>query len=281
MSPVARGALVEYYYPGGGQIATLGNTVLFQFNPEKLSRTIQIPTRPTPQSTDNKEASQAGDAPFEKISFTAQVSAMDDLGNSDPLALQYGIAHRLAAIELMMLVRPEGASSQSGGGAQGLSLQSQNLLDGLNTLSAPSLSNNPKTAANGGPASGSDSAVLSSAANSGNSSSNNAAPSATNAQQSNNGTGNTPRLHYPKVLFVWGSARILPVYIESMSISETMYDLNLNPIEAEVQLSLTVTAAANDSLGVGAMLSSTLTKMNMADAYYSQTADVASEIVPF
>ena len=44
----------------------------------------------------------------------------------------------------------------------------------------------------------------------------------------------------PMVLFVWGTARVLPVRLGSFSITEEAYDTLLNPIRAKVELSLNV-----------------------------------------
>ena len=39
-----------------------------------------------------------------------------------------------------------------------------------------------------------------------------------------------PREKYPRILFIWGLTRILPVTIDSMTITELEYDALLNPI---------------------------------------------------
>jgi hypothetical protein len=44
----------------------------------------------------------------------------------------------------------------------------------------------------------------------------------------------------PMILFVWGPARVLPVRLSSLSITEEAYDPLLNPIRAKVDLSLNV-----------------------------------------
>jgi len=44
----------------------------------------------------------------------------------------------------------------------------------------------------------------------------------------------------PLTVFAWGPARIVPVTIKSMSITEEMHDVSLNPIRAKVNLSLRV-----------------------------------------
>ncbi|MFT3770706.1 MAG: hypothetical protein QM820_35220 [Minicystis sp.] len=49
-----------------------------------------------------------------------------------------------------------------------------------------------------------------------------------------------PQLILPTALFVWGPARILPVRLTSLSISEKLYDALLNPIHAEAKVSLRV-----------------------------------------
>jgi hypothetical protein len=44
----------------------------------------------------------------------------------------------------------------------------------------------------------------------------------------------------PLTIFVWGPQRVLPVRLTSFSITEGAYDPNLNPIQAKVDLSLSV-----------------------------------------
>jgi hypothetical protein len=50
----------------------------------------------------------------------------------------------------------------------------------------------------------------------------------------------TPAAQVPPVLFVWGSARILPVRLTSLTITEKLYDEKLNPTHAEAQIELRV-----------------------------------------
>ena len=61
--------------------------------------------------------------------------------------------------------------------------------------------------------------------------------------------GSSPHQHPPQrlptVLFFWGPFRILPVTVNSLSVSETEYDQLLNPIRAEVQVSLQVLTPSN------------------------------------
>jgi hypothetical protein len=49
-----------------------------------------------------------------------------------------------------------------------------------------------------------------------------------------------PRSEVPTVLFVWGPERIVPVRVTDLSITEKLYDSLLNPIQAEVSITLRV-----------------------------------------
>src|SRR5947208_3518071 len=97
MPHLLRGALIEYK---SDFLGPLPNVVIFQFNPEKLTRTIQIPPRPS--SGQSREMTQAGEPPMEKISFTAQFSAADGMNTNDILARMTGVGPRLAALEQMV-----------------------------------------------------------------------------------------------------------------------------------------------------------------------------------
>jgi len=103
-SYLLRGALVEY---GAGLASFLPNVVTFQFNPESITRTIEIPARPTGASL--REVNQAGDIPVEKISLTAHFSAQEDIARRNPVTVVSGIGPQLAALD--KLVRPAGPLS--------------------------------------------------------------------------------------------------------------------------------------------------------------------------
>jgi hypothetical protein len=55
----------------------------------------------------------------------------------------------------------------------------------------------------------------------------------------------SPPENPPLVLFLWGTQRVLPVNIESITITETEFDWLLNPIRATVAVSLTVIEGRN------------------------------------
>jgi hypothetical protein len=63
-----------------------------------------------------------------------------------------------------------------------------------------------------------------------------------------------PPTSLPTVLFFWGPLRILPITINSLSITETEYDTLLNPIRADVAVTLQVVLPeqlAPDRFGLG------------------------------
>jgi hypothetical protein len=51
----------------------------------------------------------------------------------------------------------------------------------------------------------------------------------------------------PTVLFVWGTQRIVPVKITGMSINETLHNAELNPVRAEVEVTMEVLREADAS----------------------------------
>jgi hypothetical protein len=218
-----RGALVQY---SGGPIGPIPNIVIFQFNPESLSRSLQIPARPT--GAGQREQSQAGEPVVERISFKAHFSAADMLEEGKVLAQLFGIGPQLSALEKM--VQP----SSKIAGLIGAALDAiGDALGGGADEDAP-------------------------------------------AQP-------IPRETYPRVLFIWGLTRVLPVTIDSMSINELDYDSLLNPLRAEVDLKLsvvTVDDCSDDMLGKGALEYTTIAKEAQAIANLANTAEQIVELIP-
>jgi hypothetical protein len=217
-----RGALVEY---GTSLIGPIPNIVIFQFNPESLSRTLQIPARPTGPT--QREATQAGEKTFERITFKAHFSAANLLDEDKALAKLFGIGPQLAALEKMVL------PSSKIAGLIGAALDA--IGDAL-----------------GG---GGDEAP---------------------AQP-------IPREKYPRILFIWGLTRVLPVTIDSMSIAELDYDAILNPLRAEVDITLSVIAVddcSDDLLAKGALEYSTMAKEAQAIANLANTAEQIVDLIP-
>ena len=91
-----------------------------------------------------------------------------------------------------------------------------------------------------------------------------------------------PREKYPRILFIWGLTRVLPVTIDSMSISELEYDSILNPLRAEVDITLSVISVddcSDDVLAKGALEYSTIAKEAQAIANLANTAEQIVELI--
>jgi len=166
-----KGAFIDL---GAGLLGALPNIIVFQFNPEQISRSPKM-TR-FPPASDGSGPTNADDQPGqpnETMSFSLNVDAIDQLAQSNPIAAANGILPALSALELLMIPR---------------SSLSQNLSSLAGRL----------------------------------------------------GVHKHPPDRLSTVLFFWGPSRLLPVNITSLYITETQYDTRLNPIRAEVSVSLTV-----------------------------------------
>ena len=221
MPYLLRGALIEY---GTDLIGPIPNIVIFQFNPEKLTRSF---TRQTSASA--REQNQAGTPPKESVTLKAHFSAADMLNDEKALAKAFGIGPQLAALEKMVVPSSEiagllGAAIDAVGGALGI----------------------------GG---GDDAPTLP-----------------------------IPREKYPKIIFIWGLTRVLPVTIKSLSIAEVEYDNLLNPVRAEVDIVLEIKPpdpCSDDWLAKGAMEYSTIAKEAQAISNLANTAEQIVELIPF
>ncbi|MGH2942826.1 MAG: hypothetical protein ACRDLN_08660 [Solirubrobacteraceae bacterium] len=79
----------------------------------------------------------------------------------------------------------------------------------------------------------------------------------------------------PSVLFVWGKKRVLPVRIASLAINESVYNNHLNPVRAEIDVSLEVLSEADvlDTPGARSALEHTnSSRQELARMYYENTA---------
>ena len=218
MGFLMRGALIEY---GSDFMGPIPNVVIFQFNPETLTRTVQIPSRPA--SGTARETTQAGEPSVEKITLKASFSAADEFGENKVLARLFGVGTRLAALEKM--VYPANELLAAIGAALGL----------------------------GGDAGGDPRQPI-------------------------------PRQKMPRILFIWGPYKILPVVLESMSITEQQYDFLLNPVQAEVSITMAVNAmdkCTKDGVAEGALKYSNIAKDAQAMANLANTAEQIVELIPF
>lgn len=93
----------------------------------------------------------------------------------------------------------------------------------------------------------------------------------------------TPRQETPRILFIWGLSRVLPVEIQAMSITEQKFDALLNPVQAEVQIGLavaTIPDSSDDNLGKGALIYTETVKEVQALLNLAKAVELAVEIIP-
>lgn len=226
-----RGALVEY---SGTFLGPIPNIVVFQFNPEEISRTINIPGAVTDSPTDRariQESGQTSAPPVETFTLTAHFSAADDLGRGGAVSViprLFGIGPQLAALEKMVypagpLTGLLGAALDAIGGALG-----------------------------GGGAAAAEQPVA--------------------------------REAVPRILFIWGPSRVLPVRIQTLSIAEKQYDALLNPVVAQVSLGLAVAslpASSTDVIGKGALTYTQVVKDAQSILNLAKAVELALDIIPF
>ena len=100
-------------------------------------------------------------------------------------------------------------------------------------------------------------------------------PESATSANSDGQEGVAPRPERCTVLFVWGMKRVMPVRITSMNVNETMFNALLNPVRAEVDVSLEVLGEsdARNSNAVRDALAFTASKRReMARMYYEAPA---------
>lgn len=93
-----------------------------------------------------------------------------------------------------------------------------------------------------------------------------------------------PRQSVPRILFIWGYTRVLPVRIKSMTITEKKFDAFLNPVQVEVQIGLEVLSLARtstDKIGYGALTYSRGVKDAQSILNLVKAVELAADIIPF
>ena len=194
-----KGALI---YFGAPMLIPVPNIIVFQYNPETMTRTLTPWQPPQREVSFNEQgvASQAGLTaqqryalaqpydPAESFSLVLELDATDALETPElhPVAVVSGVADRLAAIEMLMY--PPGDS----------------LLGGLLGSVSASVSFSA-----GGLSVGASAEQL-------------------------------KRKDAPIVLFFWGPGRIVPVRITSLSIEEQQYSPLLYPLRAKASIGIKV-----------------------------------------
>lgn len=79
----------------------------------------------------------------------------------------------------------------------------------------------------------------------------------------------------PMILFIWGRKRVLPVNINSLNITETVFSTDLNPTRATVSVSLTVIEGPNIPYTYSKAMKEAMSVLNLANL-----TDVADVVIP-
>lgn len=149
--------------------------LLFQYNPESLTRSLRASYQSRDGSTGSAGAGEPAGLkgpPAETIRLDVEIDAADQLELGVPSAVSLGVYPALAALEALLLPSAEKVISD----------EALRELGGVEII--------------------------------------------------------PPRM--PLILFVWGAARVLPVRISDLSITEQAFDPDLNPILAKASLTLEV-----------------------------------------
>ncbi len=147
----------------------VSSIVLFQYNPENLTRTISPSYI---ESGGGREVMRMDGAPNETLSVKMEIDAIDQLETGSETASAMGIYPQLSALEMMVYPKTGQVIANS-----------VMMAAGLIEVVPPEA---------------------------------------------------------PFTLFIWGPKRVVPVKIASLSITEKDFDAQLNPIRAEVTVSLNV-----------------------------------------
>ena len=92
-----RGAIVAI-----DPVSPLSRLVIFQYNPDEVTRTLRPRAAPSEEQTGVADAHRIWGAPVESVSMTVEVDATDQLETGDPIAAVSGIAPQLAALEMLL-----------------------------------------------------------------------------------------------------------------------------------------------------------------------------------
>lgn len=226
-----RGALVEY---GTDVLGPLPNIVVFQFNPEEIARTINLPSaeggNDPEQTARRREHAQLPAPPLETFDITAHFSAADDLGKGGAAAAVprlFGVGPQLAALEKM--------AYPTAGLFSGL------IGDAIDAIG---------DALGGG---------------------------------DDGPTRPIPREPAPRILFIWGPSRLVPVEIRSLTLTEQKYDPLLSPVQAEVRIGLAIpnSTQLDDPIAEGAMEYTAAVKDAQAVLNLAKAIELAIDVIPF
>lgn len=83
-------------------LSPLSRIVIFQYNPDQMTRTLRPRGAPAEQQVGPADAHRVWGAPTETITMTVEIDATDQLETGDPVAAATGIAPQLSALEMLL-----------------------------------------------------------------------------------------------------------------------------------------------------------------------------------
>lgn len=237
------GALVSYATSNKGSDPDI---ITFQYNPETLTHTwTQREGEPVGAGQAPGNPVGVRGYPGESLSFTIAMDAADAIADDTPAAStaqESGVYARLAALEMLVYAvsadHPElsgKATAARGGSIPGGA-------NGSGGMSGAGGANRPA----GGPTSAA-------------------------ASPGGGGVRPVPVQTLPTVLFVWGKRRILPVRVTGLTVTERLYDDQLNPTHAEAQITLRVLTPDDLAADTGRLA-------RVAQAAYRNTFDLRQKL---
>lgn len=102
LTPTLKGAFLKFE----GGLLGLPNIVVFQFNPETVSRTPSLAQNDLPSTGEARDPRYVTAFPTESFSFSLRLDATDQLAATNPIAISSGILPALSALELLMYPVP-------------------------------------------------------------------------------------------------------------------------------------------------------------------------------
>ena len=92
---------------GTGLVGEQPDIIVFQFNPDRVTRTPALVRPPAPSTgAGSRDTQQQPGQPGESISFSLRLDATDQLADASSIAAASGILPSLSALELLMVSRP-------------------------------------------------------------------------------------------------------------------------------------------------------------------------------
>jgi len=85
----------------------------------------------------------------------------------------------------------------------------------------------------------------------------------------------TKKPNPPLILFIWGRKRVLPVNINSLNITETVYSTDLNPVRATATVNLTVIEGKSIPYMYTKAMTEAMSVLNLANI-----TDIANVVIP-